>query len=360
MSKRRPNGDGMVRKRPDGRWEARIIVGHKEDGKPIYKSVFGKTQSEAMTKFYKLLETYRGVELNEDCLVNLNEWLDRWLCYQKDVVRPQTLNKYVFYADAYVRPYLGDKKISAILTRDMQQLYVKLLKEGRVTESKAKGKSLSGSTVRAVHMMMHKCFEMAVEQHIIVKNLTAGNLDRTGSYIIKESTVVADQHHRLGTLRQELLQPLDTLDIKMVGRLIEEEHIRLLEQDFCQLDTHTPSAGELSGRTVEIFTGETQTAQCALYFCLVVFTAHHHIAIMFLGELLHELGIALALVVGAVGHFLLHLVEARLHLGIVGESLSGFLLYGGIILQFHHLRQIADGGFIRDSHYAGSWLLQST
>lgn len=152
MSKRRPNGDGMVRKRPDGRWEARIIVGHKEDGKPIYKSVFGKTQSEAMTKFYKLLETYRGVELNEDCLVHLNEWLDRWLCYQKDVVRPQTLNKYIFYADAYVRPYLGDKKISAILTRDMQQLYVKLLKEGRVTESKTKGKSLSGSTVRAVHI----------------------------------------------------------------------------------------------------------------------------------------------------------------------------------------------------------------
>ena len=174
MSKRRPNGDGMVRKRPDGRWEARIIVWHKEDGKPIYKSVFGKTQSEAMTKFYKLLETYRGVELNEDCLVNLNEWLDRWLCYQKDVVRPQTLNKYIFYADAYVRPYLGDKKISAILTRDMQQLYVKLLKEGRVTESKTKGKSLSGSTVRAVHMMMHKCFEMAVEQHIIVKNPTDG------------------------------------------------------------------------------------------------------------------------------------------------------------------------------------------
>lgn len=152
MSKRRPNGDGMVRKRPDGRWEARIIVGHKENGKPIYKSVFGKTQSEAMTKFYKLLETYRGVELNEDCLVNLNEWLDRWLCYQKDVVRPQTLNKYIFYADAYVRPYLGYKKISAILTRDMQQLYVKLLKEGRVTESKTKGKSLSGSTVRAVHI----------------------------------------------------------------------------------------------------------------------------------------------------------------------------------------------------------------
>ena len=28
MSKRRPSGDGMVRKREDGRWEGRIVVGH--------------------------------------------------------------------------------------------------------------------------------------------------------------------------------------------------------------------------------------------------------------------------------------------------------------------------------------------
>ena len=39
MAKRRPAGDGLVRKRADGRWEGRIIVGHKEDGKPIYKAV---------------------------------------------------------------------------------------------------------------------------------------------------------------------------------------------------------------------------------------------------------------------------------------------------------------------------------
>ena len=29
MEKRRPSGDGMVRKRADGRWEGRIVVGHK-------------------------------------------------------------------------------------------------------------------------------------------------------------------------------------------------------------------------------------------------------------------------------------------------------------------------------------------
>ena len=30
MAKRRPQGDGTIRKRSDGRWEARIIVGHKK------------------------------------------------------------------------------------------------------------------------------------------------------------------------------------------------------------------------------------------------------------------------------------------------------------------------------------------
>ena len=32
MAKRRPSGDGMVRKREDGRWEGRIVIGHKENG----------------------------------------------------------------------------------------------------------------------------------------------------------------------------------------------------------------------------------------------------------------------------------------------------------------------------------------
>ena len=37
MAKRRPSGDGMVRQRSDGRWEGRIVVGHKENGTPIFR-----------------------------------------------------------------------------------------------------------------------------------------------------------------------------------------------------------------------------------------------------------------------------------------------------------------------------------
>ena len=32
MAKRRASGEGMLRKKDDGRWEGRIVVGHKENG----------------------------------------------------------------------------------------------------------------------------------------------------------------------------------------------------------------------------------------------------------------------------------------------------------------------------------------
>ena len=45
MAKRRPKGDGMIRKRKDtDRWEGRILVGHKDDGSPIHKYVYADTQ----------------------------------------------------------------------------------------------------------------------------------------------------------------------------------------------------------------------------------------------------------------------------------------------------------------------------
>lgn len=50
MAKRRPSGDGMVRKREDGRWEGRIVIGHKENGDPIFRYIYADTQKELTAK----------------------------------------------------------------------------------------------------------------------------------------------------------------------------------------------------------------------------------------------------------------------------------------------------------------------
>ena len=51
MAKKRANGEGNIRKRKDGRWEARYTAGHdSKTGKRIIKNVLGKTQAEVREK----------------------------------------------------------------------------------------------------------------------------------------------------------------------------------------------------------------------------------------------------------------------------------------------------------------------
>ena len=94
-NKRRPQGDGTIRKRNDGRWEARIIIGHKNDGSPMYKSAFAKTQKSALKQLHQLIDLYRDVDLTEECRMTLGEWLDKWLDeYMIFTIRESTLDSY--------------------------------------------------------------------------------------------------------------------------------------------------------------------------------------------------------------------------------------------------------------------------
>ena len=89
MAKRRPAGDGMVRRRDDGRWEGRIVIGHRENGEPLFRHVYAKTQKALLDKLHQNIECYRDVELTEDSRMTLGQWLDRWLTeYKAGTVRP--------------------------------------------------------------------------------------------------------------------------------------------------------------------------------------------------------------------------------------------------------------------------------
>ena len=115
MAKRRPSGDGMIRKRDDGHWEGRIVVGHKENGDAIFHYVSAKTQKALMEKLHRCIVEYDGAELTEDCRMTLGEWLDIWLreCAEPSV-RPSTYAGYCGYAERSLKPYLGSKQISKV------------------------------------------------------------------------------------------------------------------------------------------------------------------------------------------------------------------------------------------------------
>ena len=173
--RKRPDGDGLVRKREDGRWEGRIVIGHKEDGTPIFKSVFANTQKALMPKLHEAIETYRGVELTERGTVTLGEWLRRWLAeYAEPTLRPSTVRGYRSMIENHVLPRLGSKQLRSVTRNDVQKLYNRLKRTKVMSHGQEGDRNLADSTVRRIHMMLHEAFEAAVRARLISQNPTEG------------------------------------------------------------------------------------------------------------------------------------------------------------------------------------------
>ena len=176
MARKRPDGDGLVRKRKDGRWEGRIVIGHKEDGTPIYKSVFAKTQKELMPKLHGAIDCYRDADLSEQGNMTLSEWIEKWLTsYAEPTLRESTVRGYRSDVRHHIKPALGNKMLRSITQRDVQKFYNAL---GRKTYKASDGneRRLADTTVRGVHMLLHEIMEAAVRSRLIVMNPTDGTV----------------------------------------------------------------------------------------------------------------------------------------------------------------------------------------
>ena len=174
MARRRPSGDGMVRKRDDGRWEGRIVVGHKENGDSIFRYIYAPTQKELSAKLRQEIDAYQGGDLTEDSSMTLSEWLDRWLDkYMAGTVRPGTLQTYRRYADLYIKPTLGDRPLDQIIPAEIQKLYAHLKKRGRVRKHNKYGHQLSDSMVHCIHTLLHGAMGTAEQFRLIPRNPVA-------------------------------------------------------------------------------------------------------------------------------------------------------------------------------------------
>ena len=262
MAKRRPSGDGMVRKREDGRWEGRIVVGHKQNGEPIFRYVLAKTQKELLDKLHRDLEAFQDVELTEDSRMTLGEWLDRWMeDYGAATLRPNTLRSYEQFIRCYIKPYLGNKIVSRVTRMDIQKLYRKLKHEGRVREHPEHGHELSDTMVLRIHAMLHRCLKDAEAAHVIARNPTDGAVVPKASYRPKQILTKEQMDTFLSAVdRNEIWR--DFFYTELTTGLRRGEICGLMWQDFDEKSgtlkilrsVNVPKAGEL-----EI--GETKTSQ---------------------------------------------------------------------------------------------------
>ena len=165
-------GSGTIRKRSDGRWEARYTTGiDPKTGKQIQKSVYGKTQKEVRQKLTEVTaEIDSGTYLEQ----TVGEWLDTWLkTYALYSVKSYTYDAYERSCNIHIKPALGRIRLSALTAPQIQQFYNELLKNGRVqkkNQPELKEHGLSPRMVQCVHVVLNKALEHAVEEKLILAN----------------------------------------------------------------------------------------------------------------------------------------------------------------------------------------------
>ncbi len=139
MSKRRYNGEGTIRKRPDGRWECTVMIGFQEDGRRKRKSFYGRKKEEALEKMHNYMgDLENGLQLDPDLL--FGTWADTWYEGHKDNISPTTQDGYG-YLLGHLKAALGRRRLMEIRAVDIENVLLDFRRSGKSDSyvSKARG-----------------------------------------------------------------------------------------------------------------------------------------------------------------------------------------------------------------------------
>ncbi len=122
MAKKRGQGEGTIRKRADGRWEALLSLGIV-DGKPKRKSFYGKTRKEVADKLVAAQRELQqgGMVVTERQTVAqfLTRWLDEVIKPSKE---PATYRTYAGLARKHLIPALGHHQLGRLAPQHVQAM----------------------------------------------------------------------------------------------------------------------------------------------------------------------------------------------------------------------------------------------
>jgi integrase len=133
-----------IRKRKDGRWEARIIAGYDSKQKAKYYSVYGKTYSEVKAKKNAWLEdrllagTVQVQDYQTRLQVSFEQVCTEWLDFKQKEIKESSYAHYVHLVQRHLLPELGARNFSSIATEEINNfLQTKLQGNGTpISETK--------------------------------------------------------------------------------------------------------------------------------------------------------------------------------------------------------------------------------
>ena len=160
--KKNAQGAGTIRKRSDGRWEARFTKGFDPiTGKQIQKSIYGKTQKEVREKLAQVTVELDEGTYADPCQMTLAAWLEIWMTEYMGDKKWSTIKSYKAQVRTHILPALGHYTLSQLNPHIIQVFDNALLRGGKNAEP------LTPKSVRNVHGVLRKCLSVAVQLEYI-------------------------------------------------------------------------------------------------------------------------------------------------------------------------------------------------
>lgn len=124
-----------IRKRTDGRWEARVIMDYSSNGKAHYKYLYGKTYREVKEKKNNLLKQEHPFTQGQPVSSKTcGELFDEWLEFIRTDIKESTFSKYVFAVEKHIKPELGNLRICDLTTEQLDRFIHNKLTDGKLNQ----------------------------------------------------------------------------------------------------------------------------------------------------------------------------------------------------------------------------------
>lgn len=155
---KRGNGEGTIRQRPNGLWEARVVL---EGG--TRKSLYGETRQKVARKLTEALrDRDKGLPSVSE-RISVAHFLANWLDAKKGSLgSPRTWDRYEEYVRLHLVPGLGKVALAKLTPQQAQALYASKREAG-----------LSATTIHHIHTVLHTALEAALLQGLVHRNVAA-------------------------------------------------------------------------------------------------------------------------------------------------------------------------------------------
>jgi integrase len=123
------NGDGGIRQRPSGRWEARAAIVDAA-GRLQRRSVTADTERDAKRRLRELVAQHEAGIIAPDGRETMARFLTSWLDGVKPTLRPRSWDRYEEHVRLHLIPTLGRIPLVRLSPMDVQRANNELLKRG--------------------------------------------------------------------------------------------------------------------------------------------------------------------------------------------------------------------------------------